>query len=175
MGRGYILRVELEAVSAFPNLKVWSQSQFHSLQICNDFLRASAVVKALDNEVDCFTNASQLTRQILRVIPCLTDSFQLPTAHNQIIIIGINFLGCSELYSELESACANRYRKESEDSSDYIVASVQPGLFQESSYDSCKHSIFGFRTVCLVGSLGDNLIRDRCLQFSSSGGLQGLE
>ncbi|KAG1757003.1 hypothetical protein EDB19DRAFT_1655148 [Suillus lakei] len=122
-------------------------------------------------------NTLQLTVKFL--LPALRSHFEYDCisfnpipfharAHNQIIAINMDIFGgslttdpCFTLFVqrntllELESTYTNSYGKTSEDSSSLPWSSWGPNntrFFEESSYDPCKHSIFGFRTASLVGN-----------------------
>ncbi|KAG1756990.1 hypothetical protein EDB19DRAFT_1198 [Suillus lakei] len=126
--------------------------------------------------LDHSANVLQLTAKFL--LPALQNPFEYqgigfspislhtPT-YNSIIAISIDISGgglttkpCFTLYVErntlleLESSYTSRYGKASENSSSLPWSSWGSNYtrsFEESSYDPCKHSVFGFRSVSLVG------------------------
>jgi hypothetical protein len=89
-------------------------------------------------------------------------------AHNQIIVLSMDISQgafahnhCLTSYVErntfleLESTYTSRYGKASEDSPNVPWSSWGPNhtrFFEESSFDPCKHVVFGFRSASLVGN-----------------------
>jgi hypothetical protein len=99
-------------------------------------------------------------------------------AHNRMVALSMDVSGgslaknpCFTSYIErntlleLESTYVGRYGKASEDSPNLPWSSWGPNYtrsFEESSFDPCKHSVFGFRCASLVG--GRNTQRPLCIR-----------
>ncbi|KAG2745016.1 hypothetical protein P692DRAFT_201793581 [Suillus brevipes Sb2] len=99
-------------------------------------------------------------------------------AHNRMVALSMDVSGghlaknpCFTSYIErntlleLESTYVGRYGKASEDSPNLPWSSWGPNhtrSFEESSFDPCKHSVFGFRCASLVG--GRNTQRPLCIR-----------
>ncbi|KAG1842258.1 hypothetical protein DFJ58DRAFT_806637 [Suillus subalutaceus] len=148
-------------------------------------------------------NAFQLTAKLS--LPALHSFFEYTCisfssipfhacAHNQMISLSMDISGrfltespCFTSYIErntllkLEATYTSRYGKASEDSPKLPWSSWGPNhtrSFEESSFDSCKHSVFGFRSVSLVGNRRESkrplCIRDfnphRVIDFKAGNG-----
>ncbi|KAG2337603.1 hypothetical protein BDR05DRAFT_952473 [Suillus weaverae] len=132
-------------------------------------------------------NALQLTAKFS--LPALHSPFEytcigfspipsLARTHSQLIALSMDISGgsltnnpCFTTYVErntlleLESTYMNRYGKASEDSPNLPWSSWGPNhtrSFEESSFDPCKHSVFGFRSASLVGD--QNSKRPLCIR-----------